>query len=83
MGRHAGRRVGGVGPVDSGLMLVGEAPGETEERKGVPFCGISGQELDRMLEDHNLRRSDFYTTNLLKERPHDNADPEDWMIERD
>lgn len=64
--------VPGFGPIPSRLMIVGEAPGADEEREGVPFVGSSGQELDRMLHEAGLLRSEVYVTNLCKYRPPDN-----------
>lgn len=50
-------------------MIVGEAPGEQEERTGTPFSGASGQELNRMLAEAGIMRSECYTTNVCKVRP--------------
>lgn len=50
-------------------MLVGEAPGEQEERTGEPFVGASGQELNRMLQEVGIMRSECYCTNVCKVRP--------------
>ncbi|CAK0767195.1 uracil-DNA glycosylase [Azospirillaceae bacterium] len=57
------------------LMLVGEAPGEDEDRQGRPFVGVSGQLLDRMLRWINLDRAKFYITNILPWRPPGNRSP--------
>ena len=62
-------RVKGEGPVPSRIMLVGEAPGEKEEAAGVPFVGASGQELNRMLAEAGIMRSECYVTNVCKVRP--------------
>ena len=40
----------GVGPADARIMLIGEGPGENEDKQGEPFVGRSGQLLDKMLE---------------------------------
>lgn len=53
-------------------MLLGEAPGADEERLGTPFVGASGQELNRMLHDAGIMRSECYTTNVCKQRPMNN-----------
>lgn len=45
-----------TGPLDAKVVLVGEAPGEDEERLGVPFVGASGKELDRCLVESGLAR---------------------------
>lgn len=50
-------------------MIVGEAPGDNEEREGIPFVGYSGQELDRMLNEAGIRRSDCFLTNVIRKRP--------------
>lgn len=62
-------RVRGDGPIPSRIMLVGEAPGEHEERQGIPFVGASGQELNRLLSEAGIMRSECYTTNVCKFRP--------------
>lgn len=56
-------------------MLVGEAPGATEDREGVPFVGASGKLLDGLLEGIGLSRSDVFIANVLKCRPPENRDP--------
>ncbi|MFC7474477.1 uracil-DNA glycosylase family protein [Dankookia sp. GCM10030260] len=66
------------GVTESGLMLVGEAPGGDEDRLGRPFVGVSGQLLDRMLGSIGLDRAkDFYITNILPFRPPGNRTPTD------
>ena len=56
-------------------MLVGEAPGEEEDRRGLPFVGVSGKLLDRMLGWIGLDRSSFYITNVVYWRPPGNRHP--------
>lgn len=53
-------------------MLVGEAPGEQEVLQMAPFVGRSGEELNRMLGDAGILRSECFTTNLCRIRPQDN-----------
>lgn len=53
-------------------MIVGEAPGEDEERKREPFVGVSGQCLDKMLGEAGISRSECYITNVSQERPQGN-----------
>ncbi len=66
------------GAAESGLMLIGEAPGADEDRLGRPFVGQSGQLLDRMLASVGIRReTDFYITNILPWRPPGNRTPTD------
>ena len=57
------------------LVIVGEAPGVQEARKGVPFIGPSGRLLDTVLRGHGLRREDAFITNACLCRPKDNATP--------
>ncbi|TDH64609.1 uracil-DNA glycosylase [Dankookia rubra] len=69
------------GVPESGLMLIGEAPGGDEDRLGRPFVGVSGQLLDRMLGSIGLHReSGFYITNILPFRPPGNRTPTDAEI---
>jgi uracil-DNA glycosylase len=65
----SGKRVEAYGPRDAKIVVVGEAPGETEERHGVPFCGNSGEELKNMMEEVGLQKLDCYLTNVFKIRP--------------
>jgi len=57
------------------VMLVGEAPGADEDRQGLPFVGVSGQLLDRMMAAIGLGRDDFYITNVCFWRPPGNRKP--------
>jgi uracil-DNA glycosylase family 4 len=69
------------GVPESGLMLIGEAPGGDEDRLGRPFVGVSGQLLDRMLASVGLsREQNFYITNILPFRPPGNRTPTDAEI---
>ena len=63
------------GNPQSDLMLVGEAPGADEDRKGKPFVGVSGQLLDRMLASIGFDRTSVYITNILLWRPPGNRTP--------
>lgn len=63
------RVVFGGGNGHAKIMLVGEAPGEAEDRKGAPFIGHSGVLLEGFLRRLNLPRSEIYITNILKCRP--------------
>ncbi|MCF8061125.1 MAG: uracil-DNA glycosylase [Deltaproteobacteria bacterium] len=67
--------VPGEGDAHAALMLVGEAPGEQEDRQGRPFCGRSGRFLDRLLEKVGLRRPEVFITSTVKCRPPDNRNP--------
>lgn len=69
------------GVAESGLMMIGEAPGADEDRLGRPFVGVSGQLLDRMLDSIGLKRAEnFYLTNILPWRPPGNRTPTDAEI---
>lgn len=78
----------GVGHASAHWMLVGEAPGEQEDREGEPFVGRAGQLLDRMLRALDLHRAppdaqgeggdparQVYIANVLKCRPPQNRNP--------
>lgn len=56
-------------------MLIGEAPGQQEDKKGHPFVGASGKFLDTLVASIGLERSDIFITNVVKHRPPDNRDP--------
>jgi DNA polymerase len=79
-----GRRqtVFGVGNLRAHWMVVGEAPGEQEDRQGEPFVGKSGQLLDSMLRAIGLTRAEaepaqqVYIANTIKCRPPGNRNPE-------
>lgn len=65
----------GVGNSNADLMFVGEAPGEQEDLKGIPFVGRAGQLLDKFLYAVDIDRNDVYIANILKCRPPKNRDP--------
>ncbi|MSX02192.1 MAG: uracil-DNA glycosylase [Actinobacteria bacterium] len=65
----------GGGEIDADVMFVGEAPGATEDRDGVPFAGASGRLLNELLSEIGLSRETVYIANVLKCRPPDNRDP--------
>jgi len=57
-------------------MVVGEAPGESEDRSGIPFVGASGQLLTQLFQSAGLsRESDLFITNTVKCRPPSNRNP--------
>jgi len=64
--RSATQGVPGEGKAPSGLMLVGEAPGDSEDLKGHPFVGPAGAMLDRALEEAGMDRKSVYVTNAVK-----------------
>jgi DNA polymerase len=56
----------GEGPKTARVMIVGEQPGDQEDRAGHPFVGPSGKLLDRALEEAGIDRDDVYVTNAVK-----------------
>jgi uracil-DNA glycosylase len=66
LGFHATQTVWGEGPVRAPLMLVGEQPGDQEDRQGQPFVGPAGQLLDRALRELGWPRDALYLTNAVK-----------------
>ncbi len=62
----------GDGPSNAKIMLIGEAWGHEEERTQLPFQGASGQELNRILHEVGIMRSECYTTNVVNARPLNN-----------
>jgi uracil-DNA glycosylase len=62
----ATQTVFGEGPAKARIMLVGEMPGDREDREGHPFVGPAGRELDRALEAAGIDRGDLYVTNAVK-----------------
>jgi uracil-DNA glycosylase family 4 len=65
----------GVGNLNADWLIVGEAPGAEEDRKGEPFVGRAGQLLNSMLLAIGLPREQVYIANVLKCRPPGNRDP--------
>jgi len=67
----------GVGDPNAEWLIVGEAPGAEEDRKGEPFVGQAGKLLDNMLAAIKLKRGqNVYIANVLKCRPPENRDPQ-------
>jgi DNA polymerase len=64
------------------IMLIGEAPGQSEDEQAIPFCGASGKLLDQILRSINISRSkNAYITNCVFWRPPANRRPTDEEIE--
>ncbi|OGD96406.1 uracil-DNA glycosylase, partial [Candidatus Curtissbacteria bacterium RIFCSPLOWO2_01_FULL_41_28] len=66
----------GEGNHFSKIIFIGEAPGQREAETGRPFCGAAGKILDELLVSIDLKRKDVYITNVVKDRPPNNRDPE-------
>ena len=71
----AKRTVFADGNPESGLMLIGEAPGRDEDIEGLPFVGRSGRLLDRMLAAIGIDRGSAYIANVIPWRPPGNRTP--------
>lgn len=76
-GLHVSRTqtVFGVGNRQADWMIIGEAPGAEEDRRGEPFVGRAGKLLDEILRAVDLDRSTVFIANILKCRPPNNRDP--------
>ena len=81
----------GSGPPRATLMVIGEAPGRSEDEGGAPFIGRSGRLLVRLIEEEvGLTRADCFITNVVKCRPPANRTPRreeieachPWLIEQ-
>lgn len=65
----------GSGNPTAEVMFIGEAPGASEDREGIPFCGMSGKILEQLLAAINLTRDEVFITNTILCRPPDNRNP--------
>lgn len=69
------KAVPGFGNKETKILFIGEGPGSSEDRVGLPFVGDAGKFLDDMLNNIKLKREDIYITNVVKCRPPNNRDP--------
>lgn len=67
--------VPGKGYSKAEIMLIGEAPGRSEDKKGEPFVGAAGKKLSIALEHAGISREHVYITNIVKCRPPQNRIP--------
>lgn len=65
----------GHGNPNSPIMFIGEAPGQEEDRQGIPFVGRSGKLLTNAITKAGTDRADVFITNVLKCRPPNNRTP--------
>ena len=65
----------GTGNINADLLFVGEAPGDNEDKTGIPFVGRAGKLLDQFLFAVDIPRESVYIANILKCRPPQNRDP--------
>lgn len=82
-GLHESRTqaVCGVGNEQAEWLVIGEAPGADEDRRGEPFVGRAGQLLNEMLRAAGRPREQVYIANILKCRPPNNRDPKPEEVE--
>lgn len=80
---HLSRRraVPGEGNERARVMLIGEAPGRSEDEVGRPFVGAAGRLLDELLASVGISRQEVFITNVVKCRPPNNRDPEPKEVE--
>src|SRR5450755_327528 len=64
--KFATQPVFGEGPAKARIMLIGEQPGDQEDRAGRPFVGPAGEVLDRALHEAGIDRKEVYVTNAVK-----------------
>ena len=65
----------GTGNENADVLFVGEAPGDNEDKTGIPFVGRAGKLLDQYLFAVDIPRDNVYIANILKCRPPKNRDP--------
>jgi uracil-DNA glycosylase len=68
--------VPGAGSAQAEVMLIGEAPGASEDRQGLPFVGQAGGFLNELLAQAGLKREQVFIANVVKHRPPQNRDPQ-------
>lgn len=64
--KHASQVVPGEGPARASIMMVGEQPGDKEDREGRPFVGPAGRILDQAIADAGIERTRVFVTNAVK-----------------
>jgi uracil-DNA glycosylase family 4 len=73
--KDAENAVPGEGPGDANVMLVGQNPGEEEDRTGKPFVGKSGKFLETILHQNSIQRKNLFITNVVKHKTPNNRKP--------
>lgn len=73
--RNRRQVVFGTGNARAKVVFVGEAPGEVEDERGLPFVGRAGELLTKIIESIGLKREEVFITNVLKCRPPGNRNP--------
>ena len=67
--------VPGNGQIGAKYFILGEAPGKNEDKAGIPFVGLAGRRLDKLVSLANINLNDCYLTNVCKCRPPENRVP--------
>ena len=80
--KNASKLVFSDGNPKAKIMLIGEGPGQNEDKEGIPFVGRAGELLDKMLASINLDRKNVYITNVVNYRPPQNRRPTEEEIYR-
>ncbi len=75
--RSRNKAVPGEGSEKAEILIIGEGPGQNEDKLGRPFVGDAGKFLDELLNSANIKREDVFITNVVKCRPLNNRDPLD------
>jgi DNA polymerase len=73
--KEANNVVPGEGPHDAQVMLVGQNPGEEEDKIGRPFVGRAGTFLNKILLKNNIKRETLFVTNIVKHKTPNNRKP--------
>ncbi|MDE5990035.1 MAG: uracil-DNA glycosylase [Clostridia bacterium] len=74
--------VPGEGATNATIMIIGEGPGEENDKTGRPFVGRGGQILDKFLLKVGLNREELFLTNIIKCRMPHNATPTNNVVEK-
>ena len=80
--KNATKLVFSDGNSTSPIMIIGEGPGQKEDKEGKPFVGDAGSLLNKMLKSINIDRHKTYITNVVNYRPPNNRKPDTSEIER-
>ncbi len=79
--KHRTKAVPGEGNLNAQVLLLGEAPGRSEDESGRPFVGAAGKLLNKLLESSGMRREEVFITNVVKCRPPNNREPRKEEVE--
>lgn len=72
----------GIGPADARYLIVGDFPSEHDMIRAEPFSGPAGEELNRMLHEAGILRSECFLTNICRQRPPGKGDLEEWFVRK-